>query len=249
MNNKIAKKQRADILLFKQELCASREEAKKLILAGSVRIGKDYLIRKASDMLPGDTIFNIAAPLQYVSRGAFKLLPALDAHLPSLEGLIALDVGASTGGFTDLMLQRGATKVYTVDSGRGQLHSKLRNDPRVTCHEKENARYIDENFLPEKVDVITMDVSFISVTKILPAANTLLKPGGMAFILVKPQFEAGKSDVGKGGVVRDDSVRMKCVEKVRAFGEKDLNWKFKEIFSSPIKGPKGNQEYILVFES
>lgn len=236
------------MLLFSQGLCESREDAKKLILAGSVRIGSDRLVKKASETFPDDTVFNVETPIPYVSRGAYKLIPALDKFLPELYGMMALDVGASTGGFTDLMLQRGAEKVYAVDSGRGQLHAKLRNDKRVVCHEKVNARYLEKDFLPEKIDVLTMDVSFISVTKILPAVAPFLKNGSWAFILVKPQFEAERQDVGKGGVVRDEATRMKCVQKVVEFATGNLKWEHMDTLPSPVKGPKGNQEYIAAFK-
>ena len=240
-------KTRADILLAEQGLCESREQAKRLILAGKVRVGTDRVIQKASEMLDDGTVLNIEETCPYVSRGAYKLLPALEKHLPDLTGLVCLDVGASTGGFTDLMLQRGASKVYAVDVGTAQLHSKLRDDPRVISRENVNARYLDESFLPEKADVMTMDISFISVMKVLPAANRLLKPGGRAFILVKPQFEAGRKDVEKGGVVRDEGVRMRCVNEVVNFVETELSYSLVEVIPSPILGPKGNQEFMVIF--
>lgn len=246
MTDKI-KKTRVDLLLLEKGCCASREEAKKLILAGLVRTTPDHVVRKASEAYPEDTEFIIEKPLEYVSRGAFKLKDALEKHLPGLNGLEALDIGASTGGFTDLMLQKGVEKVYAVDSGYGQLHEKLRKDPRVVCLEKVNARYLDKDFLPEKVDLLTMDVSFISVTKILPAADLLLKEDGMAFILVKPQFESERHEVGKGGVVKEVRIIEKCIEKVSAFAE-GLQWRRLGVYASPIKGPKGNQEYMLVFQ-
>lgn len=246
---KSEKKERADILLEKAGLCNSREEAAKLILSGKVRIGRDHLVRKTSELYPADTEFIVAEDSQYVSRGAYKLLPAIDKYLPDMSGLVALDVGASTGGFTDLMLQRNARKVYTVDSGRGQLHLKLRNDERVVVYEQTNARLLKENFLPEKVDALTMDLSFISVTAVLPAVNTFLKKSSWTFILVKPQFEAPKNKVEKGGVVREQNVIDECIGKVCVFCENELSWIKKDIIPSPIKGPKGNQEYIAVFRT
>jgi 23S rRNA (cytidine1920-2'-O)/16S rRNA (cytidine1409-2'-O)-methyltransferase len=240
-------KTRADILLAEQGLCESREQAKRLILAGKVRVGTDRVIQKASEMLDSGTILNIEENCPYVSRGAYKLLPALEKHLPDLTGLICLDVGASTGGFTDLMLQHGAARVYAVDVGTAQLHSKLKGDSRVISHENVNARYLEESFLPEKADVMTMDLSFISVMKVLPAANKLLKPGGLAFILVKPQFEAGRKDVEKGGVVRNEAVRDRCVNEVVNFAETELAYSLMEVIPSPILGPKGNQEFMSVF--
>jgi len=241
-------KKRVDILLTEKGLCESREKAQRLILAGKVRIGTDRVIMKSSEKYPEDTDFNVAKPLQYVSRGAYKLLPALDKYLTNLNGMIAADIGASTGGFTDLMLQRGANKVYCIDSGRGQLHAKLRNNPKVLCHEKTNARYLPENFFTEKLDVMTMDVSFISVTLLLGKLYRFLKEGALAFILIKPQFEAERSEVGKGGVVRDSQIHDKVIDKVVAFAEKECAMKIQEVIPSPIKGPKGNQEFIAVFK-
>lgn len=243
------KKGRADILLERAGFCNCREEAAKLILSGKVRIGNDHLVRKTSELYPDDTEFTVSEDNQYVSRGAYKLLPAIDKYLPDMSGLVALDVGASTGGFTDLMLQRNARRVYAVDSGRGQLHLKLRRDERVVVHEQTNARLLKENFLPEKADVLTMDLSFISVTAVLPAVNAFLKKGARAFILIKPQFEAPKNKVEKGGVVREQNVIDECIGKVCNFCEKELSWIKNDIIASPIKGPKGNQEYIAVFRS
>ncbi|MBN1863725.1 MAG: TlyA family RNA methyltransferase [Victivallales bacterium] len=238
---------RADILLAASKLCESREKARTLILAGKVRVGDDHVVSKPSDKFPCDTKFILHSPDPYVSRGALKLIPALDKHLPDLNGLSAMDIGASTGGFTDLMLQRGLAKAYAIDSGRGQLHQKLRDDPRVVCLEKTNARHIDSSSVPEQVDIITMDVSFISATLLIPQATALLKPDGWAFILVKPQFEAEISDVGKGGVVKDPEVHRKTVEKVVHCAENQASLTFLDLIPSPIKGPKGNQEFIAVF--
>lgn len=243
------KKERADILLFRRGYCESREQARRLILAGKVRIGSDHIVQKASELLNPEAELFLDKPEPFVSRGAYKLMPALDKFIPVFTGLTALDVGASTGGFTDLMLQRGAKKVYAVDVGKNQLHPKLRNDPRVVCFEKVNARRLKESFLPEKVDILTTDVSFISVTKILPAVSIFLKPSGLAFVLIKPQFEAEKNEVGKGGVVRDEETRRKCVDKVVKFANEKLNWNVLEIIPSPILGPKGNQEYVAVFSA
>jgi len=241
-------KKRVDILLTERGLCESREKAQRLILAGKVRIGSDRMIMKSSEKYPEDTEFNIAKSVQYVSRGAYKLLPALDKYLPDLTGLVAADIGASTGGFTDLMLQRGVEKVYCIDSGRGQLHGKLRDNPKVLCHEKTNARYLPEDFFNEELDVMTMDVSFISVTLLLGALCQFLKEGAVAFILIKPQFEAERADVGKGGVVRDTQIHDKVIDKVVLYAETECSMKTMEIIPSPIKGPKGNQEFIAVFK-
>ena len=241
------KKERADVLLVQRGLCESRENARTLIVAGKVRIGSDHVIAKPSDKCLPDADFVITEPIQYVSRGAYKLLPALEKYLPDLTGLTAVDIGASTGGFTDLMLQRGLKKAYTIDSGRGQLHSKLRDDPRVECYEKTNARHLKPDFIPEKADVLVMDVSFISVTLLLIPTVAFLKNEGWAFILIKPQFEAEKSEVKHGGVVRDQEVHKRVIGKVIDFAENNANLANIEVIKSPITGPKGNQEYIAVF--
>jgi len=243
------KKERADVLLFEAGLAESRAQARALIMAGKVRMGPDRVVSKPSEKIPVDADLTVDAPREYVSRGAYKLLPALDRHLPDLSGMTALDVGASTGGFTDLMLQRGAERVYCVDSGRGQLHDKLRRDPRVVCLERTNARFIDETLVPEKVDALTMDVSFISATLLLEPCSRLTRDGAWAFILVKPQFEAGKGEVPRGGVVTDERVIRDAIDKVAGFATGRLGWTFLEAIPSPIKGPKGNQEFIAVFRT
>ena len=248
MAKKKQKKERADSLAVSQGLCETVDMAKRHIMAGNIRIGSDYVIKNASELVAVTTSLILNLPCPYVSRGAFKLIPALDSNLPQLHTLTALDIGASTGGFTDLMLQRGAVKVYTIDVGRGQLHQKLRLDPRVVCHEQINARNLEPDFLPEKVDLMTMDVSFISVTKVLPSVNVFLKKEGMAFILIKPQFEAEKHEIMQGGVVKDESIRLKYVQQVIAFAASALYWQQIEVIPSPIKGPKGNQEYIAIFK-
>ena len=242
-------RKRADILLVESGQCESREMARRLIMAGQARVGADRVVSKPSETFPVDTTFSLTGVDSYVSRGAYKLLPALDAHLPDLTGMAALDVGASTGGFTDLMLRRGARKVYCVDSGRGQLHGKLRNDPRVVCFEKTNARHLSDDFLPELVDILTMDVSFISATLLLKPTAKFLKDGGWAFILVKPQFEAGREQVGSGGVVRSEAIRQATIDKVVSYAESEAGLRFVDTLPSPIKGPKGNQEFVTVFRS
>ncbi len=241
------KKKRVDILLTERGICESREKSRMLILAGKVRIGSDHVIRKASEKYPEDTEFNLTETMPYVGRGAYKLLPALDKYLPDMSGMVVADVGASTGGFTDLMLQRGAKKVYCIDSGRGQLHGKLRDNPKVLCHEKTNARNLPADFFDEKLDAMSMDVSFISVTLLLKTLCGFLKDDAYAFILIKPQFEAERSEVGKGGVVRDSHIHDKVIDKVVNFAEKECNLKTVEVIPSPIKGPKGNQEFMAVF--
>ncbi len=242
------KKLRVDELLVKNQLVKDIAEARLRVMAGEVRIGSDHVVRNSSDKFPEDTAFNIEPRCPYVSRGAYKLKPALDKFGGRLSGKVALDVGASTGGFTDLMLQSGVERVYTVDSGRGQLHGKLRSDPRVICHEQVNARSLPNDFLPEPVDIITMDVSFISVKKILPCVNFFLKSEGQAFILVKPQFEAAREEVETGGVVRNENVRQRCVDEVIEFVKNELDWQLLDASPCEIKGPKGNQEFLCVFQ-
>lgn len=240
------RKRRADELLAERGMAADRQEAAKLIMAGMVRTGPDALLKKPSDEIPEDSPLFVDEPSPYVSRGAYKLLEALERLLPSLEGLAALDIGASTGGFSDLMLQKGARKVYATDVGKGQLHIKLRKDPRVAVLEGIHMRQLSKEHVPEQVDVVCVDVSFISVTKALEPADAFLKPGGWAFILVKPQFEVEKREA-PGGVVSDEAVRARCVEKAKSFAKELLKWDFVEARPCPIKGPKGNQEFMAVF--
>jgi 23S rRNA (cytidine1920-2'-O)/16S rRNA (cytidine1409-2'-O)-methyltransferase len=242
-------KERVDILLVKNGLCQSRTEAQRLVMAGQVRIGTDHVIRKPSETVPEDTVLEVTEPFPYVSRGAEKLRAALVESKPDLLNAVALDVGASTGGFTDLLLQSGAARVYAVDVGYGQLHQKLRDDPRVICLEKVNARHLTAAEVPELVDILTADVSFISLTKILPACSRLVRPGGWAFLLVKPQFEAERAEVGKGGVVRDPDVQQRCVNKICEFCTQHLGWRRMQVVPSPIQGPKGNQEFIAVLRT
>ncbi|MFT5129407.1 MAG: 23S rRNA (cytidine1920-2'-O)/16S rRNA (cytidine1409-2'-O)-methyltransferase [Rhodothermales bacterium] len=238
---------RVDVLLQRQGHFESRSRAQAAIMAGLVRIGADHVIRRSSESFAEDTVFNVSQPYPYVSRGAEKLLPALDTYLPRLDGRVALDIGSSTGGFTDLMLQRGAERVYAIDVGTGQLHAKLREDPRVMVREKTNARHLTDAEVGEPVSVMTADVSFISLRKVLPAAAQFLQVDGWAFTLVKPQFEAERGEVGKGGVVRDTTVRERVVREICSFAESALSWQHVAVLPSPITGPKGNQEYIAVF--
>ena len=187
------KKLRVDEWLCAHGICADRDEALRMIMEGRVRYNPDMLVRKASEMVAFEASLLVDTADTFASRGAQKLRPALERLLPDLSGLAAMDVGASTGGFTDVMLHDGAARVYAVDVGKGLLHAKLRNDPRVVCLEGVNARTLDRSIIPEPVDLVAMDVSFISTTKILPAADTVMKPGAWAFILVKPQFLRAES--------------------------------------------------------
>lgn len=243
----ISMKKRADQLVVEQGLCESRTLAQRLIQAGKVRIGDDQVVSKPGQLLAEETVLQVLEPCPYVSRGAYKLLAALDQFNPPLTGMIALDVGASTGGFTDLLLQRGVMRVFAIDVGYGQLHLKLRQDPRVINIERTNARHLSREQVPEPVDLLVSDVSFISLTKVLPACAPLVKPGGWVFVLVKPQFEARREEIGKNGVVRDETVRQRCVEEVCSFAEREFGWRRLGVVESPIKGPKGNQEYIAAF--
>ncbi|MBR2365300.1 MAG: TlyA family RNA methyltransferase [Lentisphaeria bacterium] len=241
------KKYRADELLCLRGHCGSKEEAAILIMAGKVRTSPDAVVRKPSDMLSAETPLLVDSSCPYVSRGALKLKDALEKHAPDLTGCICGDVGASTGGFTDLMLSKNAAKVYAIDVGKGLLHWKLRTDKRVEVREGINAKELSKEIVPEELDVLVMDVSFISCTKILPAADTLMKKNALAFILVKPQFEAPKHLVPPGGVITDENVRQDCLKKVCDFVASNLPWELVDVSDSPLKGPKGNLEFVAHF--
>ena len=241
------KKIRADLLLQIKGLCESRSQAAKLILAGHVRVGADHVVNKTSERIAEDADLHVVSPFPYVSRGAEKLLGGLKAFPWDVTDKTALDIGASTGGFTDVLLQRGIRKVYAVDVGYGQLHARIRQDTRVVSLERTNARHLTKELIPEKIDLLVGDVSFISLTKVLPPCAPLLGDDARIYILIKPQFEASRQDVGKGGVVRDPVVRQACVDKIIDFAEAALHWTLIGTTPSPIKGPKGNQETIVVF--
>ncbi len=242
---KKVKKIRVDDLVMKLGLCDDLDTARRLIMAGEVRLSENHVLTKAVEMLPETTEIFIKERNRFVSRGAYKLIPALDKHLPNIEGLTSLDVGASTGGFTDLLLQRGVVRAYTVDVGHGILHSKIRNDKRVTVFERTNARDLGEDFLPEKVDIAVTDVSFISVKRVLGSMDNLTK--SHFFILVKPQFEAQRNEI-IGGVVKDEDVQLRCVEEVKTFAQSNFGWEAVDVMKAGVKGPKGNQEYIVYFK-
>ncbi len=235
-------KERLDVLLVQRGLAESREKAQALILAGAVTVdGKPS--GKAGQAVSSDARIQVAAKLPYVSRAGKKLEAALDRFAIPVEGRVCLDVGASTGGFTDCLLQRGAARVHAVDVGVGQLDWKLRNDARVVLHEGVNARYLRFQDVGERVDLATCDVSFISVTLILPAVAPLLDAGGAMVVLVKPQFEVGRGQVGKGGIVRDPALHEAAVAKVReCLGEMGYR---SEVMESPILGAEGNKEFLL----
>lgn len=237
-------KERLDVLLVQRGLAPSRERAKALIMAGSVFV-EEQREEKAGTCFDSEVHIEVRGnTLRYVSRGGLKLEKALQVFPLDLHGRICMDIGASTGGFTDCMLQNGAAKVYAIDVGYGQFAWKLRQDPRVVCMEKTNIRYVKPEDLEEAVEFASVDVSFISLTKILLPVKELLVPGAEMVCLIKPQFEAGREKVGKKGVVRDPAVHEEVIHKVKdhailaGFSVLDLSY-------SPVKGPEGNIEYLL----
>ena len=237
------KKARLDLVLVEQGHFASREQAKRAVMAGEVRLG-DQVLNKSSVLVPQDAELSVASPPKYVGRGGLKLEGALDHFGINPEGAIALDIGASTGGFTDCLLQRGAAKVYAIDVGHGQLAWKIRNDPRVDAREHLNARHLTRADIPEPVDLCVIDVSFISLTLILPNAFELLSPSGVILALIKPQFELAREDVGRGGIVADPALHEKAQRKVASFVE-EHGHTVVGIVPSPITGTDGNQEFFL----
>lgn len=241
------KKIRADLLLCERGHFETPDEAARFIMAGKVRLNADMILRKPSELIDPEVPLLVDSALEYVSRGAFKLIDALEQYQKDLTGKTALDIGASTGGFTDVLLRHNAEKVYATDVGKGLLHGKLRNDPRVVVREGINIKNLTKEQIPDGIDIVTADISFISVTRAIPPADALMKPGAMAFLLIKPQFEAPKQDVPPGGVVTDENVRMAAVEKVKNFVSEQTDWTCLNVLPSPIKGPKGNQEYVAVF--
>ena len=240
-------KERLDILLVNKGLVSSREKAKALIMSGIVYVDNKKE-DKAGSLFDENAIIEIRGEtLKYVSRGGLKLDKAVTVFNLKLDGYTCLDIGASTGGFTDVMLQNGAKKVYSVDVGHGQLDWKLRNDERVVCMEKCNFRYVTDKEIPEKIDFAATDVSFISLTKILIPAYNLLKKDALMVCLIKPQFETTKEKVGKKGVVRDPSVHKEVIEKVIDFCLK-IGFSVEGLDYSPIKGPEGNIEYLVLIK-
>lgn len=239
----MSRKTRADVLLVTRGLAPSRARAQALILGGKV-FSSDRRIEKAGERLQDDAVLEVRGGLPYVSRGGLKLEGALDAFAYDPTGLIVGDFGASTGGFTDCLLQRGATRVYAIDVGRGQLHERLRQDPRVISMERTNARHLVAGDLPDRLDLVVIDASFIGLGKLLPAAAALLSDAGDVLAMVKPQFEVGRGDVGRGGVVRDDEVRTRAIDDVaREAGQIGLHERARA--DAAIHGPKGNREAFL----
>ena len=237
-------KERLYVLQVSKGLAASREKAKAIIMSGNVLVNGQRE-DKAGTMIDVKAEITVkGGQLKYVSRGGLKLEKAMSHFDLTLEGKVCMDVGASTGGFTDCMLQNGAVKVYSVDVGHGQLDWKLRNDPRVVCMEKTNIRYVTPEQIEELAAFVSIDVSFISLTKVLPPVRELMAEDGEIVCLIKPQFEAGREKVGKKGVVRDPKVHEEVIEKVIDFAS-TIGLESRELEFSPIKGPEGNIEYLL----
>jgi len=237
-------KERLDVLMVRRGLAPSREKAKAMIMAGEVYIG-EARADKAGTTYDEETEIDVRSKKErYVSRGGWKLDKAVNIWPIDLDGKLCMDVGASTGGFTDCMLQHGARKVYAVDVGRGQLCWQLRSDPRVVCLEKTNARYLNEEIIPEVIDFATMDVSFISLSLVLPAVCSRLSSDGQLVALIKPQFEAGRAQVGRKGVVRDRKVHCEVIRRITDCLQ-ELPMQVYGLDFSPIRGPEGNIEYLV----
>jgi 23S rRNA (cytidine1920-2'-O)/16S rRNA (cytidine1409-2'-O)-methyltransferase len=244
-------KQRLDQLLVIRGLFESREKAQRAIMAGQVRVG-EQVVDKASSKFDESALITVAAPDRYVGRGGHKLEGALRHFGVDPSGLVCLDIGASTGGFTDCLLQHGAAKVWAIDVGHSQLDWKIRSNPRVVAREKLNARYLSRDDIPDPIDLVVADVSFISLTLILPPAAALLAPRGRMIVLVKPQFELRREDVGRGGVVKDPALHDVAVQKIRAFVESmrptpdGLQLQWVDVIESPILGGEGNREFLAL---
>jgi 23S rRNA (cytidine1920-2'-O)/16S rRNA (cytidine1409-2'-O)-methyltransferase len=233
--------ERLDVLLVERGLAETRERAQQLILAGQV-VAAGAVVDKAGTRVPVGAPVELQGRLRFAGRGGLKLEAALDAFVLDVKGWVAADVGASTGGFTDCLVQRGAARVYAIDVGYGQLAWELRQDPRVVVMDRTNARYLER--LPEPVDLVVADVSFISLRLILPAAVGWLQPGGQIVALIKPQFEAGRGQVGKGGVVRDPTVHRAVLERLLGWAA-EQGMAAQGLVRSPITGPAGNVEFLV----
>ncbi|OQW33194.1 MAG: rRNA methyltransferase [Nitrospira sp. SG-bin1] len=238
---------RCDHVMTSRGLVQSRDIAVRMILAGKVK-SNGQIVDKPSRVIPIDANIEIVGESKpFVSRGGEKLEAALDFGSIDPHGLICLDVGCSTGGFTDCLLQRGAARVYAVDVGYGQFDWRLRQDPRVVLIERTNIRYMPPSAVPEPVDLVVIDVSFISLMKVLPPVAQFLRPAARVIALIKPQFEVGKGQVGRGGIVRDDAQRMEAVQRIVRFAA-DMGLQTRRTVESPVKGKKGNQEILAIFE-
>lgn len=240
-------KERLDVLLVSRGLAPSREKAKTMIMEGNVFVNNNREDKAGSTFADDCKIEIHGNTLKYVSRGGLKLEKAMTHFGITLDGKVCMDIGASTGGFTDCMLQNGASKVYSVDVGYGQFAWKLRQDPRVVCMEKTNIRYVTPEDIDDALDFASVDVSFISLTKVLGPARALLKDNGQMVCLIKPQFEAGREKVGKKGVVRDKAVHEEVINKVIDFAL-EICFSIHNLEYSPIKGPEGNIEYLVYIE-
>ena len=235
---------RADQLLVERGLAESRARGQALILAGLVFAGERKVEKAGQPIAPGAVLEVRGRDHPWVSRGGVKLAHAIERFQPRIAGAVALDIGSSTGGFTDVLLHHGAARVYAIDVGTNQLAWKLRQDPRVVVHERTNARALTAEQVPEPIDILVCDASFIALAKVLAAAIGFVRPGGRAIVLVKPQFEAGREEVGKGGVVRDAAVHDRVCADAAAWFEA-RGWTVDGIETSPITGPEGNVEFLL----
>lgn len=244
----MAEKRRLDTAVFEAGLAESREKAKAYIMAGVVFVNNQKADKPGMTLKPEDSIEVRAEAPRYVSRGGLKLEKAMQGFALKLDGCVCADIGASTGGFTDCMLQNGAAAVYAVDVGYGQLAWKLRADPRVINLERTNFRYVTAKEIPQPLDFASVDVSFISLRLILPPLKALMKPGAKAVCLIKPQFEAGRDKVGKKGVVRDIAIHEEVIERTTAFAA-SLGLSVLGLDFSPIKGPEGNIEYLMCLQN
>ena len=243
----MASKKRLDLTLMDRGLVESRQKGRALIMAGKVLVNDQPVEKPGTPVFEDDRILVKYETLKYVSRGGYKLEAAIQGYGVDVAGRICMDVGASTGGFTDCLLQNGARHVYAVDVGYGQLAWKLRQDPRVTPIERTNIRYMPAEAIPEPVDLATVDVSFISLKIVLPAMMPWIVPGGAIIALIKPQFEVGKGKVGKGGVVRDPGLHAEVIDGLSVFFS-EMGLAYRAPIPSPVLGPKGNQEFIILLE-
>lgn len=237
------RKDRLDALMIHRGMCDSREQAKRLVLAGEVKVD-GRLVDKPAERFGEDAVVEIKEKPKFVGRGGLKLEGALEAFGIDVTGWVCMDVGASTGGFTDCLLQRGAARVHAIDVGTNQLVWKLRNDPRVISKEKFNARHMEPKDIGEEVRLAVMDLSFISLTKVLPAVFGVLEDGGDVVCLIKPQFELEREDIGKGGIVRDEVLRERAVEKIRRFVTEEFGREWRGVIPASIAGMDGNQEFL-----
>jgi 23S rRNA (cytidine1920-2'-O)/16S rRNA (cytidine1409-2'-O)-methyltransferase len=240
----LSAKPRLDQLLVDRGLAESRAKAQALVIAGRVFAGERKLDKPGTAVDP-EVAIEVRGGQEWVSRGAYKLLAGLDAFGIDPAGLVAADVGASTGGFTEVLLRRGAKRIYAVDVGYGQLDARLRGDPRVTVLERTNARHLTAEQIPEPLDLVVCDASFIGLKTVLPAALALTRPGAWLVALIKPQFEVGKGRVGKGGVVRDPGLHAEVCADIKAWLEGLPGWRVLGVVESPITGPAGNKEFLI----